>query len=217
MERDRSDMPEGGWFSYSAMGQGPAEPLDDAYSRFSNQERFKPLHDWALEAVRCLQSDYEVTLEEGFGLDDELERAPLSRPTVRLTPLQESCAPVAIAFTDSPGLEVRVGRWVTKGFPSCHCDACDEMPEEEFERLTDLLDDVVAGKFRESMRRQWDGSGWSSHEFWNDDGTSSRSGGSLVSRGKADRILGDRGEVVVEWMPWQPRVSDISAGHPVQG
>ena len=125
MERNRSDRQEGGWFSYSAMGRGqePAEPLDDAYSQFTNPERFKPLHDWALERVARLQTEYDVTLEEGFGLDDELERAPLSRPTVRLTPLQDSCAPVAIAFTDSPGLEVRVGRWVTEGFPTCHCNA----------------------------------------------------------------------------------------------
>ena len=213
MERNRSDRQEGGWFSYSAMGRGqePAEPLDDAYSQFTNPERFKPLHDWALERVARLQTEYDVTLEEGFGLDDELERAPLSRPTVRLTPLQDSCAPVAIAFTDSPGLEVRVGRWVTEGFPTCHCDACDEMPEEEFERLTELLDDVVAGRFRESIRLQRDGSGWSSHEFWNDDRPSS--GGSLASRKKVARILNGEAEVVLEWKPWQPRVGASSTGH----
>ena len=205
MERNQTDRPEGGWFSYSAMGQEPAEPLGEAYSRFTNQERFRPLHDWALEKVAHLQLEYDVTLEEGFGLDDELERSPLSRPTVRLTPLRESCAPVTIAFADSPGLEVRVGRWVTDVFPSCHCDACDEMPEEEFERLTELLDDVVAGRFRESIRLQRDGSGWSSREFWNDDGIRTRSGGSLTSREETARILGDREEVVLEWMPWQPR------------
>jgi len=216
MERDRSDMPEGGWFSYSAMEQGPAEPLDEAYLRFTNQERFKPLHDWALEKVAHLQLEYDVTTEEGFGLDDELERAPISRPTMRLTPLRDSCAPVAIAFTDSPGLEVRVGRWVTDVFPSCHCDACDEMPEGEFERLTELLDDVVAGRFRESIHLQRDGSGWSSHEFWNDDGPWLR-GGSLVSRKKAALILDGKAEMVVEWMPWQPRASHPSARHPVQG
>ena len=215
MERNRSDRPEGGWFSYSAMGQGPAEPLNDAYSRFTNQERFKPLQDWALEKVGHLQLEYDVTLEEGFGLDDELERAPLSRPTVRLKPLQESCAPVTIAFTDSPGLEVRVGRWTTDVFPSCHCDACDEMPEEEFERLTELLGDVVAGRFRESMRLQPDGPGWSSREFWNDEGP--RSGGSLVSGSKAARILDGQAEVVLEWTPWQPRVRESSAVHPIQG
>ena len=51
MEQSRSDTLEGEWLSYSAMGQGPPEPLDDAYSRFTNQERFKLLHYWALEKV----------------------------------------------------------------------------------------------------------------------------------------------------------------------
>lgn len=85
------------------------------------------------------------------------------------------------------------------------------MPEEEFEGLTELLDDIVAGRFREFMRLQRDGSGWSSHEFWNDD--SPRSGGSLVSTKKAARILDGKAEVVAEWMPWQARVSDTSARH----
>ena len=34
-------MGTGGWFSYSSSGSG--EPRDDAYSRFTNPERFKPL------------------------------------------------------------------------------------------------------------------------------------------------------------------------------
>lgn len=214
MEQYCSDRSEGGWFSYSAMGQGPAEPLDDAYSRFTNPERFKPLHQWALETLARLQSEYDVTLEERIGLDDELERAPLSRPTIRMTPMQDSRAPVTIAFTDLPGLMVRVGWWATEVFPSCHCDACDEMPEEEFERFTELLDNVVAGRFRESMRLQPDGPGWSSREFWNYDGRSS--GGSLVSRNKAARILGGKAETVVEWMPWQRKVSDSPEEHPDQ-
>ena len=204
MERNRSDRPKGGWFSYRALGQGTGEPLDDAYSRFTNQERFRSLHQWALETVERLQSDYDVTLEQGMGLDEELERVPLSRPTMRLTPLQESCAPVTIAFTASPGLEVRVGRWVTKGFPSCHCDACDEMPEDEFESFTELLDNVVAGRFRESMRLQPDGSGWSSGEFWN--GEQRSSSGSLESRNKARRILVGKAEFVLEWKPWRSKV-----------
>ena len=73
-------MGTGGWFSYGSSGSG--EPPDDAYSRFSNPERFGPLHEWALEAVARLQRDYEVTVEEGHGMDAELERAPLSRSTL---------------------------------------------------------------------------------------------------------------------------------------
>lgn len=206
MEERKSDRPQAGWFSYSAMGQGPApaRPLDEAYSRVTNPERFEPLHEWALGTVARLNSEYEVTLEEGLGLDDELERGPLARPTIKLTPSQVSCAPVTIAFTDFPGLEVRVGNWVTEVFPSCGCDACDEMPEEEFERLTRLLNNVVAGRFRESMRLDPEGTGWSTREFWN--GERRSSGGALQSGRKATLILGGKSEMVVEWMPWRPRL-----------
>ena len=205
-EQDHSGDPVEGWFSYAALTGDTrgGEPPDDAYSRFTEQERFLPLHDWALEAVARLQAEYKVVRDEGEGLDALLERSPLARPTIRLTPLQDTGAPVTIAFTASPGLEVRAGRWFTDGFPSCHCDACGEQPEDEFERFTELLDDVVAGRFREAMRRQPLGHGWSSHELWSDERR--QSGGSLVSRSEAARTLDGETEIAVEWQPWQPRV-----------
>jgi len=211
MEPNQSDWPEDGWLSYSLLGQGADEPFDDEDEQFTNPERFRPLHQWALEIVARLQSEYEVALEECFGLDAELERSPLFRPTMRLTPLDESCAPVTIAFTDFPGLAVRVGRWATQRFPTCGCDECDEMPEEELESLTELMANVVAGRFRESMRLHPDGPGWSSWEFWSDDGRGS--GGSLVSRERAARILDGKAEISVEWTPWQPSASASSASH----
>ena len=86
---------------------GPEGPPEDAYSRVTEPERFMPLHAWALEAVALLNTSYEVALEEGIGMDAELERRPLSRPTLKVAPLQDSCAPITIAFTDFPGLAVR--------------------------------------------------------------------------------------------------------------
>jgi len=83
------------------------------------------------------------------------------------------------------------------------------MPKEKFQKLTELLDDVVSGRFRESMRLKSDGSGWSNWEFWNDDGP--RSGGSLESREKAARILDGKAQVVVEWMPWQQIMAEGAA------
>ena len=199
-----------GWFSYAALtdGTGGEEPPDDTYSRFTEQERFLPLHDWALEAVARLQREYEVVRDEGEGMDALLERLPLAMPTIRLTPLQDTGAPITIAFTTSPRLEIRAGCWFTDGFPSCHCDACDEQPEDEFERFTELLYDVVAGRFREAMRRQPEGTGWSSRELWS--GERRRGGGSWVSRGEAARTLGGETEIAVEWQPWQPR-TDVAA------
>ncbi len=190
-----------GRFNWDWAGEGPP---DDAYERVTEPERFTPLHEWTLEAVERLQAEYDVTLEEGKGMDAELERSLLARPTLKLTPRQESCAPITIAFTDFPGIAVRVGRWVTEPFPSCGCDACDEMPEGAFEELMELLHYVVAGRFRESMRLQPGGAGWSSREFWLD-GELCRSGGSRVPRAKAARILNGKTEIVLEWQPWQPR------------
>ena len=187
---------------------GKGEPPTDAYSRVTEPERFRLLHDWALEVVARLQTEYEVTLVEGEGMDAELERAPLSRPTIKLTTLQDSCVPITIAFTDFPALVVRVGRWVTDYFPSCGCDACDEMPEEEFERFTELLSDVVAGRFRESMRLQPGGGGRSSMELWSDERRSS--GESRVPRVKAARILDGKAEIVLAWQPWQPKPDDTA-------
>ena len=172
-------------------------PPEDAYSRVTDPERFRPLHDWALEAVERLQANYEVTRDEGEGMDTELERSQLSSPTLRLTPLQDTCAPVTIAFNDFPGLAVRYGRWATEWFPTSGCDACDEMPDEEFERFTELLSDVVAGRFREALRG---GDRWSTKEFWSVDHRSG-GGGSRVPREEGAQILNGSEETVLEWMP----------------
>ena len=182
---------------------GVEGPPDAAYSRVTDPERFSPLHDWALEAVARLQKDYEVTLDEGQGMDTELERVLLSRPTLKVTPFQDSCAPVTIAFIDFPGLAVRLGRWATDRFPSCGCDACDEMPDGEFERFTELLNDVVAGRFREPMYLQPGGDGWSRWELWS--AGHRRSNGTRLSRDKAPQVLNGEEKIALVWMPWQPK------------
>ena len=190
-----------GRFNWDWGGEGPP---DEAYSRVTEPERFAPLHGWALEAVARLQAEYEVTLEECGIADADLERSPLSRPLMKLTPVQDSAAPVTIAFTDFPGLGVRAGRWLTDWFPSCGCDACDEMPEDAFEGFTELLCDVVAGRFRESLYLDRAGDGWSSMELWGGEHRR-RSGGSRVSRNKALQMLDGETEIALEWTPWQPR------------
>ena len=182
---------------------GVEGPPDDAYSRVTEPERFGPLHDWALEALARLQTDYEVTRDEGEGMDTELERAPHSRPTLKLTPLQDSCAPITVVFTDFPRLGIRFGRWATDIFPSCGCDACHEMPDEEFERFTQLLSDVVAGRFRESLYLERGVDGWRTSEFTSDDHRSARK--TRVPRDEVSQILNGEAAVVLEWMPWQPK------------
>ena len=191
------------WEGSTGTGEGPP---DDAYSRVTEPERFAPLHGWALEVVARLQTEYEVTLYKDGVTDADLERSPLSRSLMKLTTTQDSSAPITIAFTDFPGLGVRMGRWFTDYFPSCGCDACDEMPEDEFERFTELLSDVVAGRFRESLYLDSRGQGRSGRELWCGEHRR-RSGGSLVPRDKALQILGGETEIALEWTPWQPRAS----------
>ena len=167
---------------------GREAPPDDAYSRVTEPERFNPLHCCALGAVARLQSEYELTLDEDGTTDADLERSPLSKPLIKLAPIQDSSAPAIIAFTGFPGLGLRAGRGVTDWFPFCGCDACDEMLEEEFERFTEFLTDVVAGRFRESLYLDPVGAGWSSRELWGDEHRH-RSGGSRVPATKRFKFL----------------------------
>ena len=196
-----------GRFNWDWGGEGPPY---EAYSRVTEPERFRPLHGWTLEAVKRLQAEYDVALEEGKGIDSELERSSLARPTLKLTPRRGFCASITIAFTDFPGLAVRVGHWVTEWFPSCSCDACDEMPDGEFESLTELLNDVVAGRLRESMRLSRGGDGWSSMEMWSG-GESRSSGGSRVPRAKAVQILNGKTDIFLKWQPWQSKSDDAAS------
>ena len=186
-----------GRFNWDWSGEGPPE---EAYSRVTEPERFAPLHDWALETVARLQSDYEVALVDSDSMDLCLERSPLSRPTIKLTPLQDSGAPLTIAFTDFPGLAVRVGRWVTEWYPSCGCDACDEMPEGAFQEFTTLLECVVTAGFRESLYLPRRGDGWMTREFRSYE--YHRSGKSRISRDRALALLDGEHEIVLEWTPW---------------
>ncbi len=190
-----------GRFNWDWSGEGPP---DDAYSRVTEPDRFAPLHGWALEAIVRLQTEYEVGLDEDGVTDPYLELRPLSRPLIKLTPVQDSAAPVTVAFTDFPGLGIRAGRWLTDWFPSCGCDACDEMPEDEFEGFTELLIDVVAGRFRESLYLDPRGGAWSSMELWCGEHRR-RSGESRVPRDEATQVLNGETRFALEWTPWQPR------------
>ena len=111
---------------------GREGPPEDAYSRVTNAERFRPLHPTMLEIIGRLENGFEVERTEGYGLDEELERGfGLARPCVRLSPRDPDAAPIAVVFSAFPGLHVLFGRWHTESFPICGCDACDESAEDQ--------------------------------------------------------------------------------------
>ncbi len=213
---------------------GPEGPPEEAYSRVTNAERFRPLHTAMLDIIGRLERGFDVEREEGYGLDEELERRfDLALPGVRLTPNDPGAAPIAVVFSGFPGIQVRFGRWYTDPFPSCGCDACDESAEGEIERLTDMIDDVVAGRFREGIRvpsarraavarvkmgflggigfllsrpiftRPADMDAWREAEFWAPEEHQS-SRNSTYHRNRKP-ISRDHSPVDLDWKPWPRR------------
>ena len=122
-----------------------AVPPPEAYSRVTNPERFRPLHALMVELIGRLEATFDVERLERYGLDDDLEKVDLVRPSVKLLPRDISAASIAVSFTAFPGLLVRVGRWRIDAFPSCGYDACDETMDGESASLTQRADAVRAG------------------------------------------------------------------------
>jgi Family of unknown function (DUF6226) len=145
---------------------GSDRPPPEAYSRVTNPERFRPLHDFALTLLAQLHASFDVDRIEGHGLDSELEVGAVARPSVRLVPRDSKAAPVTVTFTTFPGLRVRAGRWCTDVFPGCGCDACDETANDETIRLAEMIDAVAAGRFREGIAMPPEGEVWQEWERW---------------------------------------------------
>ena len=148
-------------------------PPEEAYGRVTNPERFLVLHQAMLDALARLEAEFDVQREEGFGLDEELERnLDLARPSVMLAPANPGAAPITVAFLNSPALEVRFGLWWREPFPDCMCDACTsynsvegstEELTEIIEKLTGIIEDVTAGRFWESYSP---GKRWKEGKVW---------------------------------------------------
>ena len=183
---------------------GIGGPPEEAYSRVTNPERFQPLHDAATGLLDRLEREFAVERLERPDADDELGRISLARPAIRLTPHDPQAAPIVVAFSEFPGLHVRFGSWRTEPFPRCGCDACDETPDELIEEMTRMVNAVVSGGFRESIRvPPLLGDGWRESEFqFNDDHGRFRRSQSRVSRSRALEMTGGERRVTLEWKPW---------------
>ena len=186
---------------------GREGPPDEAYSRVTEPERFLPLAPWTLDLLARLEAEYDIVREEVYGLDPELERAPPTRATVRLTSRRDGAAPVVVAFThhEHAGIRVRFGHWLIEPFPDCGCDACDECAEGAFQNFKETVEAVAAGQFRERFRLLPDGSGRVGYEF--SSGDLRRSGWSRVGPGSMIRFAGGK-DHVLEWLPWPRRTAE---------
>lgn len=183
-------------------------PPPEAYSRVTNAERFQPLHAFAEGLAARLQAAFDVERTEGYGLDAELERPGIARPTIRLTPRNPRAAPVALAFTTFPGVITRSGRWQVDAFPRCGCDACDEHAEDQVDRLGWLIDQVTAGRFREAIDVPLWGAARHRTELWSADG-SRQADERRLERAEARRRRSEMHGKAFDWEAW-PSVPSMS-------
>jgi hypothetical protein len=212
---------------------GPEGPPPEAYSRVTDPERFAALHEFADKLLNRLEAEFAVERTEGYGLDPELESGELARPSVRLTPADADAAPILFNFYVFPSLTVSFCRWHRDKFPDCACDACDETAEGEAERLGLMVDDVIAGRFREEIVLPGDGearepgygdawgtrkfrspsgeswdpfAGWPllTHALWCEPNRRSRGGG-RVNPARTKRLLAGSDRLLYEWKPWPVR------------
>jgi len=184
-------------------------PPLDAYSRVTDPGRFGPLHPLALDLLDRLGAGYDVTRTEAFDPLPGMGRVEHARAPVRLTPATPAAAPVGVAFTPFPSLLVRCGRFVAQSFPGCACDACGETADGEGERLRVLLDNVVAGRFREAVALPLFGRASVSWEVGARGGPMGHEGQwnwSVVTRPVA-RALVRGGPRRIQWQPWPRRPS----------
>lgn len=129
-------------------------PPEEAYTRVTDAERYRPLHDFALALVDDLVAEFDVeivrepALPSGLGGGVVVERAILLRPAA-------DGAPIIVGLTAFPGLEFRFGESARVVFPSCGCDACDEHVEDLVESIREHVEAVVSGGFAEGADEWW--------------------------------------------------------------
>jgi hypothetical protein len=129
-------------------------PDDDAYGRVTNPERFGRVVDAARSLIQLLGTTYDVEVQHtagGFQIGSNNWGEP-DGEMVHLVPREG--APISTAITGFPGVAIRFGEWGVEGFPTCGCDACDEQPESEIERMDEIVNAVVAGHYEEELTRR---------------------------------------------------------------
>jgi hypothetical protein len=158
--------------------------------------RFAVLHDEADTLLDELSESYLVERREGkelLGPDEALVRM------VRLMPRTPAAGPLAIAFTDLPGLTVRLGRWWAEMLPACGCDECDEDPAELVRLLRTQAAALIEGGLWERVRRGLNGSWFETRLIGV--GFSARREGPLTPR-DAREARRSGFAAPVRWAPW---------------
>jgi hypothetical protein len=179
---------------------GTGDPGDDDYRRGTNPGRFAVLHEAAERLLDELTEQFTVERRDGkepLGGTGELIR------TVRLIPRMPAAAPLAVAFTDFPGVVLRLGRWFEDALPSCGCDACDEPPQDLVGEMRARVGALVEGGLWERIRRGMSGS-WSQARLIGPAVNESRE--TLLNPRAARAARRDGFAAPVQWAPWPRRL-----------
>jgi hypothetical protein len=161
--------------------------------------RFAVLHDAAEDLLDELTEHYIVERRES---KETVEPDASLVRVIRLIPHTPAAGPLAVAFTDRPGIVVRLGRFYEDRLPTCGCAGCDEDPAE---LITDLRARVAAhveGGLWERVRRGVTGS-WRETRLV---GTGFNLGGSAQLEPAEARAARREGFAApVQWAPWPRR------------
>jgi hypothetical protein len=87
--------------------------------------------------------------------------------------------------------------------PACGCDACDETIESETERFKSMIEDLIAGRFREAIVMPAVGP-WTEWEFWKS-ATVRSAQRSQLDPAYAQKLRTASDQASYEWKPWTRR------------
>ena len=175
------------------LTQVRADPHDTGTARFA------ALH----EAAEALLDEYAERYmvdrretKESLGPDQALVRME------RLMPRTPAAAPLAIAFTNFPGLTVRLGRWWVESLPGCGCELCHEDPAQLIDLLRTQVSALVEGGLWERVRRGVGGSWFETRLIGV--GINGRREGPLTKRDAREARRGGFA-AATQWAPWPLR------------
>ena len=172
------------------VSEGESKPVE--YSRATDPGRYAVLHEAAEKLLDDLAARYTVERRE--------TREPVR--TIRLIPHTPAAAPLAVSFTDFPGIVLRLGRWYEEPLPACGCDACDEHPDHLVTELVTQVDALVEGGLWERVRRGVKNS-WSETRLIGTGFSTGRSAPLDAREARAARR--DGFAAAVQWAPWPRR------------
>jgi len=174
---------------------------DSFSARVSDPGRFQVLPETAEEILDQLAERYVVDRRESKEPTGPAPGAEVVR-TVRLMPRSPAAGPLSIAFTDFPGIVLRLGRWFIEPSPDCGCDDCAEDPGELVMSLRAQVLAHVEGGLWERVRRGVTGS-WLETRLIGTGVSATRQAPIDPAEARAARREGFA--AAVQWDPWTRR------------